>query len=203
MTAPFPKDLVLHAEQVLAALRAKGFMLAAAESCTGGLITAALTTVAGSSAGVDRGFVTYSNEAKTQMLGVPEDMLAAHGAVSAEVAQAMAEGALNNSQAAIAISVTGIAGPEGGSPDKPVGLVFMACALADGPVVVRRHIFAGNRNDIRHATVNGAFDMILRTLEDEAAQSAPGSAYDPEPGKSRKIEDDEASEPASPAPEKP
>ncbi|MCF8482713.1 MAG: CinA family protein [Rhodospirillum sp.] len=168
---PFPKDLAQHAQEVVAALKDKGYLVVTAESCTGGMIAAALTAVVGSSAVMDRGFVTYSNEAKTQMLGVPEEMLASHGAVSAEVAQAMAEGALNNSLATISISVTGIAGPDGGTPDKPVGLVHMACAIADGPIQTRRQVFAGDRHDVRHSTVNAALDLILRALEmDEPPQ---------------------------------
>lgn len=169
----FPDDLMEQAAAVLATLKARGLMLATAESCTGGLIGAALTAVAGSSAAYDRGFVTYSNEAKTQMLGVPEDMLAHHGAVSPEVARAMAEGALNASQAGVAVAVTGIAGPEGGSPDKPVGLVYLACALAPpagqtspgAETAIRRQVFAGTRHDVRHATVHAALDLVRRGLD--------------------------------------
>jgi nicotinamide-nucleotide amidase len=110
-----------RAAATLAALRARGWMVATAESCTGGMIAAALTSVAGSSDVVDRGFVTYSNEAKMDMLGVPAALIAAHGAVSAEVAAAMAEGALTRSRAGVTVAVTGIAGPGGGSAEKPVG----------------------------------------------------------------------------------
>ena len=119
------------AVRVLAqALRTAGLKLATAESCTGGLIAAACTAVAGSSDWFERGFVTYSNEAKTEMLGVPAALIAAHGAVSAEVAQAMAEGALAHSRADLAVAVTGIAGPGGATPGKPVGTVWLALALA-------------------------------------------------------------------------
>ena len=111
------------------ALRAAGLKLATAESCTGGLIAAACTAVAGSSDWFERGFVTYSNDAKTEMLGVPAVLIAAHGAVSAEVAQAMAEGALAHSRADLAVAVTGIAGPGGATPGKPVGTVWMALAM--------------------------------------------------------------------------
>ena len=121
-------DLYSLAEATLAALRARGWMVVTAESCTGGLIAGALTEIAGSSDVVDRGFVTYSNAAKIEMLGVPAEMIAAHGAVSAEVARAMAEGALVRSRAQIAVAVTGIAGPGGGSAGKPVGLVWFGCA---------------------------------------------------------------------------
>ncbi|CCG09545.1 CinA family protein [Pararhodospirillum photometricum] len=169
LPAPFPRDFLDQADAVLTALRGAGLMLATAESCTGGMISAALTAIPGASAVLDRGFVTYSNAAKMRMLGVPEALLATHGAVSAEVARAMAEGALRESDAGLALAVTGIAGPDGGSAEKPVGLVFMACALSDGPVTVRRQVFAGNRHDIRHATVNAAFEMVLRSLEGVSA----------------------------------
>ena len=117
------------AAKVLAHARAKGAMIATVESCTGGLIIGALTDIPGSSDVVDRGFVTYSNEAKTKMVGVPADLIEAHGAVSREVAIAMAQGGLANSNADIAVSVTGVAGPGGGTANKPVGLVHFAVAL--------------------------------------------------------------------------
>src|ERR1700761_3841456 len=115
-----PDSVLTEAESLLSACRDKGVMLATAESCTGGLIAAALTAIAGSSDVVDRGFVTYSNEAKNEAIGVPMELIIAHGAVSQPVAAAMAEGALARSQAAIAIAVTGVAGPGGGTPEKPV-----------------------------------------------------------------------------------
>ncbi len=179
---PFPADFLDSADAALSACRAKGLILATAESCTGGMVMAALTGIAGSSDVVDRGFVTYTNEAKTQMLGVPEEMLEAHGAVSPEVARAMAEGALANSQATIAVSITGIAGPGGGSKEKPVGLVHMACALSDGLVSLRRHTFAGDRADVRHAAVNAALDLILRTLEVEDEVMATVDSGDADDG---------------------
>src|SRR3978361_444999 len=120
--AMLPNSTLQDAEALLAACRAKGIMLATAESCTGGLIAAALTSVAGSSDVVDRGFVTYSNEAKNQMIGVPMKLIETNGAVSEAVARAMAEGTLARSHAAIVVSVTGVAGPGGGSEEKPVGL---------------------------------------------------------------------------------
>jgi nicotinamide-nucleotide amidase len=124
------------------------------------LIAAALTAVAGSSDVVDRGFVTYSNAAKTDMLGVPAALIEARGAVSEEVARAMAEGALARSAAAIAVSVTGIAGPGGGSAEKPVGLVWFGCAVRGGDVRTLCHVFPGDRAAVRAATVGVAFDLL-------------------------------------------
>ncbi|QND52834.1 CinA family protein [Phyllobacterium sp. 628] len=150
---------------VLEACRARGILLATAESCTGGLIAASLTDIAGSSDVVDRGFVTYSNEAKHEMLGVPSELIAAHGAVSEQVALAMATGVLNHSRAGIAVSVTGVAGPGGGSKEKPVGLVWFGVALKGQAPVAVRHVFADNgRAGIRHAAVNTALDLVLKAL---------------------------------------
>lgn len=154
-------DTLLHeAETLLAACRAKGVMLATAESCTGGLIAAALTAIAGSSDVVDRGFVTYSNEAKHDLVGVPMALIARHGAVSEDVARAMAEGALARSRAGIAVSVTGVAGPGGGSAEKPVGLVCFGLAQTGRPVHSERQVFPGDRGAIRAATVAHAFALI-------------------------------------------
>jgi nicotinamide-nucleotide amidase len=159
------RDTTLQdADSLLAACRSKGIMLATAESCTGGLIAAALTAIAGSSDVVDRGFVTYSNDAKNQMIGVPMPLIEAYGAVSEEVARSMAEGALARSRAAIAISVTGVAGPGGGSLEKPVGLVCFGLASTGKPVVSERHVFKGDRGAIRAATVAHAFKMIAAAL---------------------------------------
>jgi nicotinamide-nucleotide amidase len=158
-------DTTLHrAETLLQACRDRGVMLATAESCTGGLIAAALTAIAGSSDVVDRGFVTYSNEAKHDLVGVPMELIARHGAVSEEVARAMAEGALARSRAGIAVSVTGVAGPGGGTPDKPVGLVCFGLASRNRPVHTERRIFPGDRAEIRAATVEYAFSLISATL---------------------------------------
>ncbi|SFJ14048.1 MULTISPECIES: nicotinamide-nucleotide amidohydrolase family protein [unclassified Phyllobacterium] len=152
---------------VLEACRRKGILLATAESCTGGMIAAALTDIAGSSDVVDRGFVTYSNEAKQDMVGVPAGVIAAHGAVSQEVALAMAEGALAHSSAGIAVAVTGVAGPGGGSAEKPVGLVWFGLALKGKPPIAERHVFAdGGRASIRLAAVNTALDMVIKALCD-------------------------------------
>ncbi|HZH27025.1 MAG TPA: CinA family protein [Azospirillaceae bacterium] len=155
-----PDDITDLAAHVLDLFKAEGARIATAESCTGGLIAGALTEVAGSSAVVDRGFVTYSNEAKNELLGVPVALIAQHGAVSQQVAQAMAEGALARSQATVAVAVTGIAGPTGGSPAKPVGLVYFAVAKRDAATVVERHVFPGDRSLVRAATVRKALDLL-------------------------------------------
>jgi len=156
--------LLLHAESLLTACRAKGVVLATAESCTGGLIAAALTAIAGSSEVVDRGFVTYSNEAKHEMLGVPIDLIARRGSVSEEVARAMAEGAMIRSRAGIAVSVTGIAGPGGGSADKPIGLVCFGLAKRGETVTSDQRVFPGDRTAIRQAAVIHAFELIRNRL---------------------------------------
>jgi nicotinamide-nucleotide amidase len=143
---------------------AAGLVVATAESCTGGMIAAAITDRAGSSAMFDRGFVTYSNAAKTAMLGVPEALLAAHGAVSAEVADAMARGALDHSPAHAAVAVTGIAGPAGGSPEKPVGLVYIAAGRRGSAPIVVRHVFPGDRAAVRSATVAEALRLLIAQL---------------------------------------
>ena len=143
-------------------LRQRGGSVATAESCTGGLIAAACTSVAGSSDWFERGFVTYSNEAKTQMLGVPAALIAQHGAVSEEVARAMAEGALRQSTARLAVAVTGIAGPGGAVPGKPVGTVWLAWALRDGATRAERLQFAGDRAAVRSQTVTQALMRLLQ-----------------------------------------
>lgn len=153
-----------EAAELLATLRARSLTLATAESCTGGLIAAALTAIPGSSATVLAGYVTYSNEAKTRLVGVPAEMIAAHGAVSEPVARRMAEGALADAGADLAISCTGIAGPSGGSAAKPVGLVFIGCARHGMDTRVERHVFPGDRTAIRAATVDAAFALIRRAL---------------------------------------
>jgi nicotinamide-nucleotide amidase len=148
------------AEAALAALRARGWMAATAESCTGGMIAAALTGIAGSSDVVDRGFVTYSNEAKTDMLGVPNTLIARHGAVSAEVAASMAQGALDRSRAGIAVSVTGIAGPGGATPGKPVGLVWFGWATRGDPPQTVAQNFPGGRQAVREAATAFALHLL-------------------------------------------
>ena len=157
-----------NAELAIALLEAcqeHSIMLATAESCTGGLIIAALTDIAGSSAVVDRGFITYSNEAKMEMLGVSKATIEAHGAVSRETVLEMAAGALTHSQAKISLAVTGIAGPSGGSAEKPVGLVWFGIALAGQPVVAEQQLFGHKgREFIRHETVRRALQLGLRAL---------------------------------------
>ncbi len=153
-----------RAAALLQALRERGWMLATAESCTGGLIAAALTHVAGSSDVVDRGFVTYSNEAKADMLGVSPALIALVGAVSEAVAGRMAEGAIARSRATIAIAVTGIAGPGGGSADKPVGLVWFGTAVRDGATMTEQRVLAGDRVAIRSQTVAHAFALVEARL---------------------------------------
>lgn len=155
--------LISDAAELLENLRERQLMLATAESCTGGMIAGTLTEVAGSSDVVDRGFVTYSNEAKQDMLGIPPSLIREHGAVSEPVAVAMAEGALRNSRADIAVSVTGVAGPGGGTDTKPVGLVHIACARRGKATVHQRHVFADRgRGWIRQETVAQAFRVIAQ-----------------------------------------
>lgn len=161
----FPKEVPVLATQVLEKARADGVMIATAESCTGGLIAGALTEIAGSSDVVERGFVTYSNDAKAEMIGVPMDMIMEFGAVSEPVAKAMAEGAVRNSKAALAVSVTGVAGPGGGSAEKPVGLVHFGLAREGQETMTEHHVFAGDRTAVRQATVVNALQMLLRNLE--------------------------------------
>lgn len=164
-TARTLEDLASLASSVLDALKAKDMMVATAESCTGGLICGALTEIAGSSAAVDRGFVTYSNEAKSDMLGVPADLIGTVGAVSREVAIAMAEGALARSRADIAVSVTGIAGPGGGSEEKPVGTVHIAVASRNGKTTHMHCCFTNaDRRTVRLQTVQTALTSILNEV---------------------------------------
>ena len=154
------------ATQVLAACQTRNLMIATAESCTGGLVAAALTDIPGSSAVVERGFVTYSNEAKAEMLAVPMALIDVNGAVSEPVARAMAEGALANSHADLAVSITGIAGPGGGSDEKPEGLVHFACAR-HGALTSHARIDFGplGRDRVRAASVKLALTMLLNAAE--------------------------------------
>jgi nicotinamide-nucleotide amidase len=145
-------------------LRDKGLMLAIAESCTAGWIAKVVTDIPGSSAWFDRGFVTYSNISKQQMLGVSAASLARHGAVSAEVVSEMARGVLANSDARVGVAVSGIAGPDGGSEDKPVGTVFFAWVREGGEPLVQRLQFAGDRNEVRHQSVRVALERLLELL---------------------------------------
>lgn len=156
-----PDQTIDRARTLLSALETRGETLATAESCTGGLIAATLTAIAGSSTVVMAGFVTYSNEAKMRMVGVRQATLDAHGAVSEAVAREMAEGALAQAEVDVALSCTGIAGPGGATPGKPVGLVFIGCARKGAATVVERHVFPGDRGAVRAATVAAALDMAM------------------------------------------
>lgn len=157
----FPDDIEALARQVIEAAAARGLMVATAESCTGGLVAGALTAIAGSSAVVERGFVTYSNAAKTEQLGVPAGLIEIHGAVSEPVARAMAEGAARRSAAQASVSVTGIAGPGGGSTDKPVGLVHFAAEGPSGAAHVERRFGDLGREAIRLESVRVALRLLL------------------------------------------
>lgn len=156
----FAPDLLARAESLLAKARAKEVMIATAESCTGGLVAALLTEIPGSSDVVERGFVTYSNEAKMDLLGVPQALLEAHGAVSRQVALAMAAGALVNSRAGLVVAVTGIAGPGGGTADKPVGLVHLAAARGDELLHRECRFGAIGRQEVRLKSVEAALDLL-------------------------------------------
>ena len=161
----FDQDQLARASALLDRLRAKQLTLATAESCTGGLIAGLLTEIAGASDVVDRGFITYSNAAKTELLGVPADLIDRVGAVSREVALAMAEGARKRAHVDIAVAVTGVAGPGGGSPAKPVGLVHIAVARAGQSTQHRECRFGEiGRTEVRLATVHAALDLIAATL---------------------------------------
>jgi nicotinamide-nucleotide amidase len=157
--------LVTQAAEVLDAARTKGELIATAESCTGGLVAATLTAVPGSSDVFDRAFVSYSNAAKSEMLGVPYWLIEKHGAVSEEVARAMAGGALQHSQASLAIAVTGIAGPSGGTAEKPVGLVYFAAGRPDGPMHHERVVFGDvGRAEVRRRSVERALSLLRSLL---------------------------------------
>ena len=173
MTNPKDKDTLaqdcdraaaLLWQPLAALLLARGWMLATAESCTGGLIAAGCTALAGSSNWFERGFVSYSNDAKNGLLGVDPELISAHGAVSGEVAAAMAAGALAHSKAQVAVAVTGVAGPGGGSDAKPVGTVWFGFALPDGRVLSERQGFPGDRAAVRAATVAHARARLEQLL---------------------------------------
>ena len=157
--------LTTLATLVGARLKAKGLKLAAAESCTGGWLAQAVTSVPGSSEWFDRGYVTYSNDAKREMLGVRAETLSADGAVSEHAAREMAAGALDRSGAGVAVSVTGVAGPTGGSPEKPVGMVCFAWALRGGAVESETHRFEGDREAVRRQSVIRSLQGLLERVE--------------------------------------
>lgn len=152
------------AAQLADALRRRGWKLAVAESCTGGGLGYLLTSLPGSSDWFERGFVTYSNTAKREMLGVTAATLSQHGAVSEATARAMAKGALTHSAAEIAVSITGIAGPGGGTPQKPIGTVCLACAVQDGALCVMTRRFAGDRHQVRAGAIEAAIQLLLQYL---------------------------------------
>lgn len=160
-----PGPLAHAAGELVELATGKRVTLATAESCTGGLVAAAITEIAGSSAVLERGFVTYSNAAKAESLAVPVAIIAQHGAVSEDVARAMAEGALFNSHAAIAVSITGIAGPGGGSAEKPVGLVWFGLARRGGPTLTERHVFSDTgRHGVREAAALEALRLLTAAV---------------------------------------
>jgi nicotinamide-nucleotide amidase len=168
MTALFPADAIHDAEALLSELKRRGLRLATVESCTGGLVAGLLTEIVGASAVVERGFVTYSNDAKSDLVGVDPSLIAAYGAVSEEVARAMAEGGLDHAPADLVIAVTGIAGPDGGTPAKPVGLVYLAVASKAGPTLTRECRFGSvGRTAIRLASVRGAVELARRAVSVE------------------------------------
>ena len=157
----FNKNLIAKAQKILEIIEKRNLKIASAESCTGGLLAGLFTEIAGSSKTFERGFVVYSNCAKNEMLGVKNNSLKKYGAVSQEVAKEMAIGAIKNSVADIAISITGIAGPSGGSKNKPVGLVYIAVASCGAnKVMVRKFNFCGNRSDVRKSTLISALEML-------------------------------------------
>ncbi len=158
----FSVELIEDAKALLDAFRAAGIKIATAESCTGGMVAGVLTEIAGSSDVVERGFVTYSNEAKAELLGVPMAMIEAHGAVSEPVARSMAEGALAHSRADVAVAVTGIAGPGGGSTAKPVGLVHFGALRRGGSTLHHREVFPGDRAEVRRLAAAKALALARK-----------------------------------------
>ncbi|MGE0212195.1 MAG: CinA family protein [Parvibaculaceae bacterium] len=163
--ATFDRELLIEAADILDLCRDGGRMLATVESCTGGLLAAVLTAIPGSSHVVEAGLVTYSNAAKHRLADVPEDLIAAHGAVSEQVARAMAEGARERLNVDIAVSVTGVAGPDGGTEAKPVGLVHFACAARERPTLHRRRLYgAESRDAIRRLSVLDALDLVREQI---------------------------------------
>ena len=162
----YPDDITELSRYLLELGRKKNLLVTTAESCTGGQIAGALVTIDGASLVFERGFVTYSNEAKSECLGIAFDLIESFGAVSEEIAWAMAEGAIANSRADVSVSVTGVAGPGGGTPDKPVGLVHMAAARKGHKILHQRHIFAGlDRAGVQEATVRAALQLMITQME--------------------------------------
>lgn len=158
-------ELYRLAEEVGNALKQHGMMLVTAESCTGGWVAEAVTAVPGSSSWFDRGFITYTNQAKQEMLGVTAATLAAFGAVSEQTVREMVAGALSHSRAQVAVAISGIAGPGGGTPEKPVGTVWLAWTLANGAVSSDRRQFVGDRREVRRQAVEAALQGVLERLQ--------------------------------------
>jgi nicotinamide-nucleotide amidase len=169
MSVVFSSELLHDAEALLADMQRRSLRLATAESCTGGLLAGLLTEIAGASATLERGFITYSNAAKTSLLGIDASLIDRLGAVSEQVAQAMAEGALAHAPVDIAVAITGIAGPDGGSLEKPVGLVYLAVAMKGGNTCVRECRFGAiGRSEIRLASLREAFLLMREALTSSA-----------------------------------
>jgi nicotinamide-nucleotide amidase len=158
-------ELLEPARQVLEACRRAGVRVALVEASTGGLVAASLTEVPGASAVLERAWVPYSHESKVEQLGVPEPLLVAHGSVSEEAARALAEAALARSRAQVALAETGIAGPSGGTPSKPVGLTYLAVARRGGPTTCERHLFSGSRGEVRRASARRALELLRTCTE--------------------------------------
>jgi nicotinamide-nucleotide amidase len=162
------QQILTQAASLLEAARERGDLLATAESCTGGLLAATLTAIPGASDVFERGFVTYSNTSKSELLGVPAGLIERHGSVSEDVARAMVGGALTHSRATLAVAITGIAGPGGGTPDKPVGLVHLAAARRDAPVLHEQLLLGDiGRNEIRRESVVQALSLLDSLLRGE------------------------------------
>ena len=165
MTQILPSELLADARKVIDVCRKSGLKIATVESCTGGLLAGSLTSVAGSSEVLERGFVTYSNAAKSEQVGVPNTLIDVHGAVSEKVARAMAEGGIAQSQADLAVAVTGIAGPDGGTADKPVGLVHLAGARVGRETLHFSRIFLGDRDDVRLGSILAGLELLHSIAE--------------------------------------
>ncbi|MGQ0527484.1 MAG: CinA family protein [Alphaproteobacteria bacterium] len=160
------QDLV---EKLAVLMEKKKVTLAVAESCTGGMLSSAITARSGASTNFERGFITYSNEAKIELLNVAPEVIENKGAVSRETAETMALGAVNNSHAEIAVSITGVAGPDGGSEDKPVGRVYIAYADSKQKTSVNEYNFSGNRQSIREQSTRAALEMLIKELQEKSS----------------------------------
>jgi nicotinamide-nucleotide amidase len=171
-----PAEIAAEAKRAIEALVAAKFSVATAESCTGGLVAGALTAIPGSSAVVYGGFVTYANTAKTAMLGVTARLIRDYGAVSAQVARAMADGARNKAHVDLAVAITGVAGPDGGTDKKPVGLVYLACATHEGTKVIEKRFGALGRDEVRQAAALEALKLVADVATNGVAEARPAPA---------------------------